>query len=104
MKFAHRVSQLPPYVFATLGRRIAERRARGEQVINFGMGDPDLPMPDFLVDNLCLAARDPATHRYPNYFGLPALREAIAAWYARRFAVTLDPTTEVLPLIGSKEG
>ena len=104
MKFANRVSQLPPYVFATLAQRIAARRAQGDHVINFGMGDPDLPMPDFLVEALCRAAHDPATHRYPSYFGLPALREAISAWYRRRFGVSLDPITEVLPLIGSKEG
>ena len=104
MKFANRVSQLPPYVFATLAQRIAARRAQGDHVINFGMGDPDLPMPDFLVEALCRAAHDPATHRYPSYFGLPALREAISAWYRRRFGVALDPITEVLPLIGSKEG
>jgi LL-diaminopimelate aminotransferase len=104
MKFAHRVSELPPYVFATMAGKIAARKAQGDHVINFGMGDPDLPMPDFLVDALCQAAHDPATHRYPSYFGLPALRQAIVEWYRCRFAVTLDQTTEVLPLIGSKEG
>ena len=104
MKLAHRLDNLPPYVFASLNKRIADRRARGDQVINFGMGDPDLPMPDPLVDALCAAAHDPGTHRYPNYFGMPALRRAMSDWYARRFDVTLDPETEVLPLIGSKEG
>jgi LL-diaminopimelate aminotransferase len=87
-----------------MAKRIAERRARGDQVINFGMGDPDMPMPDFLVDALCQAAHDPQTHRYPSYFGLPALRQAMAEWYRSRFDVTLDPDAEVLPLIGSKEG
>ncbi len=104
MRFANRIGDLPPYVFASLAQRIADRRARGDRVINFGMGDPDLPMPDHLIDALCTAAHDPATHHYPNYFGMPALREAMAAWYARRFDVTLDPVAEVLPLIGSKEG
>jgi LL-diaminopimelate aminotransferase len=104
VKFANRVSLLPPYVFATMAQRIAARRAAGDHVINFGMGDPDIPMPDFLIDELCGAAHDPATHRYPSYFGLPALREAITEWYRRRFDVPLDSTTEVLPLIGSKEG
>lgn len=104
MKFANRISQLPPYVFATMAQRIAARRAQGDHVINFGMGDPDIPMPDFLIEALCDAAHDPATHRYPSYFGLPALREAITEWYRRRFDVPLDPTAEVLPLIGSKEG
>jgi LL-diaminopimelate aminotransferase len=87
-----------------MAQRIAARRAKGDHVINFGMGDPDIPMPDFLVEDLCRAAHDPATHRYPSYFGLPALREAITDWYRRRFDVTLDSGTEVLPLIGSKEG
>jgi LL-diaminopimelate aminotransferase len=104
VKFANRISQLPPYVFATMAQRIAARRAQGDHVINFGMGDPDIPMPDFLIEALCDAAHDPATHRYPSYFGLPALREAITEWYRRRFDVPLDPTAEVLPLIGSKEG
>jgi LL-diaminopimelate aminotransferase len=104
VNLAHRLDNLPPYVFAALNKRIADRRARGDQVINFGMGDPDLPMPDPLVDAFCAAAHDPQTHRYPNYFGMPALRRAMSAWYGRRFDVTLDPETEVLPLIGSKEG
>ncbi|HMA38204.1 MAG TPA: LL-diaminopimelate aminotransferase [Chloroflexia bacterium] len=104
MKLADRINNLPPYVFASLAKRIADRRARGDQVINFGMGDPDLPMPPALVDALCTAAHDPQTHRYPNYFGLPELRRAIAGWYCDRFRVELNPETEVLPLIGSKEG
>ena len=104
MKFAERVSGLPPYVFAKMAKRIADRAARGDKVINFGMGDPDLATPDYIIEDLCRAAHDPKTHRYPSYFGLPALRTAIADWYRQRFDVTLDPTTEVLPLIGSKEG
>ncbi|HEX6606591.1 MAG TPA: LL-diaminopimelate aminotransferase, partial [Chloroflexia bacterium] len=66
MKLAARISNLPPYVFASMGKRIAERRARGDQVINFGMGDPDVPMPENLVDAVCDAAHDVRTHRYPN--------------------------------------
>jgi LL-diaminopimelate aminotransferase len=104
VKFAQRISELPPYVFAKMAKRIADRRARGDLVINFGMGDPDMAMPDYLVESLCQAAHDPQTHRYPSYYGLPALRQAMADWYRARFDVVLDPDTEVLPLIGSKEG
>ncbi len=104
MKLASRISNLPPYVFASMGKRIAERRARGDQVINFGMGDPDVPMPENLVAAVCDAAHDARAHRYPNYFGLPELRQAMSVWYCRRFGVDLNPDTEVLPLIGSKEG
>lgn len=104
VKIAERIQNLPPYVFASLNKKIAERRARGEKVINFGMGDPDRPMPDTLVDALCTAAHDPRTHGYPNFFGLPELRRAIAQWYGTRFDLELDPDTEVLPLVGSKEG
>lgn len=104
MKFAQRVSELPPYVFVKMAKRIADRRARGDLVINFGMGDPDMAMPDYLIESLCQAAHDPQTHRYPSYYGLPALRQAMADWYRARFDVVLDPDAEVLPLIGSKEG
>jgi LL-diaminopimelate aminotransferase len=98
------MAQLAPYLFVEINKKIAEKRARGEEVISFGIGDPDIPTPTNIIDKLCEAARDPANHRYPETEGLPALRQAIAAWYQRRFGVTLDPGTEVLPLIGSKEG
>ncbi len=104
VKLADRVQGLPPYVFASLAARIVARRAQGDLVINFGMGDPDLPMDLPLVEAVCTAVRDPQSHRYPNYFGLPELRAAIAAWYSGRFGVDLNPASEVLPLIGSKEG
>ena len=104
MQTARRIAAIPPYLFAEIDRRIAEKRAAGVDVISFGIGDPDLPTPDFIVEELARAARDPSTHRYPSYFGLPAFREAVADFYARRFGVTLDPATQVLPLIGSKEG
>jgi LL-diaminopimelate aminotransferase len=87
-----------------INKKIAEKKARGEEVISFGIGDPDLPTPANVIEKLCQAARDPANHRYPETEGLPQLRQAIAAWYHKRFNVTLDPNTEVLPLIGSKEG
>ena len=104
MKLARRVEQLPPYLFVEISRKIAEKRARGERVISFAIGDPDIPTPANIVDCLCQAARDPKNHRYPETDGLPELRKAIADWYARRFGVTLDLNKEVLPLIGSKEG
>jgi LL-diaminopimelate aminotransferase len=104
MRLAERVRNLPPYLFAELDRRVAAKRAAGADVISLGIGDPDLPTPRHVVEALQEAAEDPTTHQYPSYYGLPALRQAIAAFYRRRFGVTLDPDTEVQPLIGSKEG
>jgi LL-diaminopimelate aminotransferase len=104
MRLAHRIEELPAYLFAEISRKIAEKRAQGVDVISFAIGDPDLPTPDHVIDALSTAARDPANHRYPESEGLPELREAMARWYDRRFGVELDPQTEVLPLIGSKEG
>ena len=104
MKFASRMDKLPPYVFAGMAKKLAELRASGVEVINFGMGDPDVPTPDNLVDAMCEAARKPENARYPGFFGKPQLRRAIADWYERRFNIALDPDDEVLPLIGSKEG
>ncbi len=104
MKTARRIENLPPYLFVTISRKIAEKRARGEEVVSFGIGDPDLPTPPRVIDKLCQAARDPANHRYPESEGLPELRRAIAQWYQQRFDVILNPDSEVLPLIGSKEG
>jgi len=104
MKFSQRMDKLPPYLFVGINRKIAEKQAKGEDIISFGIGDPDLPTPPHIVERLCDAARDPANHRYPESDGLPELRRAIAEWYRRRFAVSLDPDREVVPLIGSKEG
>ena len=104
MKTARRIENLPPYLFVTISKKIAEKRARGEEVVSFGIGDPDLPTPARVIDKLCQAARDPANHRYPESEGLPELRRAIAQWYQQRFDVVLNPDSEVLPLIGSKEG
>lgn len=104
MRFAGRVNKLPPYVFAGMAKKIADLRARGVEVINFGMGDPDVPTPEYLLDALREAIGKPQNSRYPDYFGKPALRRAIADWYHTRFGVTLEPDSEVLPLIGSKEG
>lgn len=104
MRTADRISALPPYLFAELDKKVAAKRAAGEDVISLGIGDPDLPTPRHVVEALQEAAEDPATHQYPSYYGLPSFRAAIANFYARRFGVKLDPDTEVLPLIGSKEG
>lgn len=104
MKLAQRVQQLPPYLFARISELIAAKRAEGVDVISFGIGDPDLPTPDYLLDRLAEASRDPANHRYPESDGLPELRQAIARWYRTRHGVELDPDAEVVPLIGSKEG
>ena len=104
MKLSHRLDKLPPYLFVEINRKIAEKQARGEDIISFAIGDPDMPTPQHIIDQLCQAARDPINHRYPETAGLPELCQAIARWYHKRFGVTLDPNKEVLPLIGSKEG
>jgi LL-diaminopimelate aminotransferase len=104
MKLAGRLNRLPPYLFVEINRRIAELRAKGKDVIDFGIGDPDLPTPSHIIERLCQAAHDPANHRYPETEGLPEVRRAIAEWYERRFGVALNPAKEVLPLVGSKEG
>jgi LL-diaminopimelate aminotransferase len=104
MRVANRVADLPPYVFARVGTRIAELRAAGMDVINLGIGSPDLPPPRPLIETLHQSALDPNHHGYAGYYGIPGLRAAIAGYYRRRFHVELDPEHEVLPLIGSKEG
>jgi LL-diaminopimelate aminotransferase len=103
-KPADRIAQLPPYPFAEADRQIAAKRAAGHDVISLGIGDPDLPTPDSVVEELKRAAERAPNHRYPEYYGLDELRKAIAEWYGTRFGVDLDPNTEVMPLIGSKEG
>lgn len=102
--YAHRLDNLPPYLFARIDAMKAEKRAQGVDVIDLGVGDPDLPTPSHIIEALVEAARNPATHHYPDYTGMLAYREAVSAWYRDRFGVELDPKTEVLALIGSKEG
>lgn len=104
MQLAKRVQDLPPYLFVSITKKIAEKKARGEDVISFAIGDPDIPTPQHILDRLCVAAQEPANHRYPESDGLPELRQAIAAWYEQRFGLAFDPDKEVVPLIGSKEG
>lgn len=104
MRQATRIESLPPYLFAEIDRKIAAKRAEGVDVISLGIGDPCEPTPDHIVRALCAEAAEPENHRYPSYFGLPAFRRSIADWYKRRFDLEFDPDTEVLPLVGSKEG
>ncbi len=104
MRIAKRIENLPPYLFVEITKKIAEKKAKGEDVISFAIGDPDIPTPSHIIDRLCQAAQEPANHRYPESAGLPELRQAIAGWYEKRFNVSLDPETEVLPVIGAKEG
>ena len=104
MKFSRRLDKLSPYPFVEISRIIAEKRAAGADVVTFGIGDPDIPTPAPIIDRLLRASQDPPNHRYPETDGLPELRRAIASWYEKRFSVRLDPDTEVLPLIGAKEG
>ncbi|MEQ9557742.1 MAG: LL-diaminopimelate aminotransferase [Rhodospirillales bacterium] len=100
----HRIRRLPPYVFAEVNAMKARARANGEDIIDFGMGNPDLPTPQHIVDKMVEAARDPKTHRYSNSRGIPGLRKALSAYYERRFNVTVDPEHEAIVTLGSKEG
>jgi len=104
LRLASRIEKLPPYLFVEVSRKINKMRAQGIDVISLGIGDPDLPTPPHIIERLCREAQVPANHRYPESDGLPEFRKAIAQWYQKRFDLTFDPDTEVLPLIGSKEG
>ena len=103
MKSSARLDRLPPYLFAELERKIAEKKAAGVDVISLGIGDPDTPTPDLVTGALAKAAEDPGTHQYPSNRGRPELREAFARFYDRRFGVSLDAETEILPALGAKE-
>lgn len=103
-EFAERLKALPPYLFAEIDKAKREAIKAGRDIIDLGVGDPDLPTPKHIIDNLYQAAKDPKNHRYALDQGMPEFRRAIANWYKKRFEVTLDADTEVLPLIGSKEG
>ena len=104
MNLSRRLGKLAPYPFVEISRIIAEKRAEGADVVTFGIGDPDIPTPQPIIDRLLTASQDPPNHRYPETDGLPEMRRAIAQWYEQRFGVNLDPDKEVLPLIGAKEG
>jgi LL-diaminopimelate aminotransferase len=103
MRSSERLNRLPPYLFAELERKIAAKKAEGVDVISLGIGDPDTPTPDVVVDALARAAADPGTHQYPSNRGRPELRQAFARFYERRFGVALDPETEIVPALGAKE-
>ena len=100
----HRVKRLPPYVFAEVNRLKAAARARGADIIDLGMGNPDMPTPQHIVDKLVETVAKPRTNRYSASKGIPGLRRAQAAYYARRFGVKLNPETQVVATLGSKEG
>jgi LL-diaminopimelate aminotransferase len=104
MQTARRLQQIGAYLFADLDRKQDELIARGVDVINLSVGDPDLPTPPHIIDALMEGATDVRSHRYPPYSGTKEFKRAVADWYAKRFGVTLDPEREVLALIGSKEG
>ena len=101
---SHRIKQLPPYLFAAIDAAKQAAKDKGMDIIDLGVGDPDLPTPSLIVDCLASAARHRDNHRYPSYTGLLAFREAVSRWYERRFSVSVDPVREALTLIGSKEG
>jgi LL-diaminopimelate aminotransferase len=102
--YAERMGELPPYLFARIDELKAAQRARGVDVIDLGVGDPDLSTPPHIVEALCQAAQDPQNHHYPSYAGMEEYRAAVAGWYRNRFGVNLDPNREVLALMGSKDG
>jgi LL-diaminopimelate aminotransferase len=101
---AQRLKQLPPYLFAQIDRMKQEVKAKGVDIIDLGIGDPDRPTPPHIIERLQKAAADAENHRYPSYEGMLSFRQAVAAWYLKRFGITLNPQDEVVSLIGSKEG
>ena len=104
IKKARRINDLPPYLFAEIDRRKREALSRGVNLIDLGIGDPDIPTPAGVVEKLLEGASRPGNHRYPNSSGMLEFRQAVSNWYKTRFDVTLDPSKEVCSLIGSKEG
>jgi len=103
MRPSRRLEAIPPYLFAELERKIAAKKEQGVDVISLGIGDPEMPTPEPVIEALAAAARDPSTHQYPSNRGRPEYRAAIAAFYERRFGVSLDPGTEIVPALGGKE-
>ena len=101
---AQRIQELPPYLFAEIDRKKRAAQAKGVDLIDLGIGDPDIPTPGRIIESLTETATKPANHRSPSSSGMMAFRQAVADWYGRRFGVTLDAATEVVSLIGSKEG
>jgi len=103
-KISKKLNALPPYLFLEIDKAKRKARAQGRDIIDLGIGDPDQPTPKFIIEALYQAAQDPVNHRYALDQGMPALRRAIEGWYKRRFDINLNPDSEILPLIGSKEG
>lgn len=104
MKQARRLDNAPPYLFVEIEENIKKALEKGIDVISLAIGDPDLPTPDFIIDKMAEAIRNPKYHAYPEYSGSDGFREAVARYYKKRFGVTVDPETEVVALLGSKEG
>ena len=104
MKVNNAMQNLPPYLFARIEQKIAEAKENGIDIINLGIGDPDIPTPKHIIDRMASSIYDSANHQYPSSVGLLEFRRAVADWYSRRFMVQLDPKTEVVTLLGSKEG
>ena len=104
MEAARTIQQLPPYLFARIEKLIAEAKAQGKDVISLGIGDPDRPTPPHIIAKLIEESQNPANHQYPSSVGMLEYRQAVADWYQGRFGVSLDPKTEVVSLLGSKEG
>lgn len=104
MRYSRRMDSLPPYLFAEIERRVAEKKKQGVDVISLGIGDPDTPTPAHIVEEMQRQVADPVNHQYPNNRGTEEFRNAVASFYLKRFGVQLDPETEVIPLLGAKEG
>src|SRR4030066_532865 len=104
MKIAQRIETIPPYLFAEIDKKKEEAMKKGVDIINLGIGDPDQPTPNNIIEKLRESVKDPKTHDYPPYAGTAEFRQAVASWYKNRFRVDLDPDKEVMALIGSKEG
>ncbi len=102
--YADRINELPPYLFATIDKAKEEVMSKGVDVIDLGVGDPDQPTPSHIIESMCDAVRDPATHRYPSYTGMMEFREAVSKWCKKARNLDIDPVTQVLTMIGSKEG
>ncbi|UCH12221.1 MAG: LL-diaminopimelate aminotransferase [Candidatus Omnitrophota bacterium] len=104
IEISQRLKNLPPYLFAEIDRMKKEAIVNGRDIIDLGVGDPDMPTPIHIIESLYESAQNPANHRYALNYGMPLLRNEMASWYKKRFQVKLNPDTEILPLIGSKEG
>ncbi|MBN2404013.1 MAG: aminotransferase class I/II-fold pyridoxal phosphate-dependent enzyme, partial [Coriobacteriia bacterium] len=104
MRTAQRIAELPPYLFAEIDRKKEAKQAQGIDVISLGIGDPDTPTPEHIVDAMAKAIRNPKNHQYPSYYGAKRYRDAASQWMKNRFDVDVDPDTETLAMIGSKEG